>query len=106
MAQVGPPIGSPRVGHSALAHHRGSVGGSVLVIVRLARSPCPSRGSARHVPASGDRPSGVQPVAAAGERRGGEARAGATCQRAHTQSLVECPFLGTAPGDRGGWGGH
>ena len=32
--------------------------------------------------------------------------AGHTCQHAHTKSLVECPFLGTAPGDCGGWGGR
>ena len=66
-------------------------GGSALGIVGMARSPCPLRGSARRVPASGDRPSGTQPVAAAGERQGGEARAGETCPRAHAQGLVDCP---------------
>jgi hypothetical protein len=80
-------------------------GGSVLGIVGMARSPCPLRGSARHVPASGDRLSGAQPVAAAGERQGGEARAGETCPRAHAQGLVDCPFLGTEPADCGRWGG-
>ena len=57
------------------------------------------------MPADGDGARGAQPVAAEGETRGGESRAGETCQRAHTQGLVDCPFLGTAPGDCGRWGG-
>jgi hypothetical protein len=40
------------------------------------------------------------------ESRGGESWAGETCQHANAQGLVECPVLGTAPGDGRGWGGH
>ena len=105
-AQAAPSIGGPRVGQSALASPPVRGGGSVLVIVRLARAPGPSRGSARPVPAWGDGARGAQPVAAEGQTQGGESRAGETCPRAHTQSLVNCPFLGTAPGDGGGWGGR
>ena len=57
------------------------------------------------MPADGDGARGAPPVAAAGETRGGESRAGETCQRANAKSLVDCPFLGTAPGDCGRWGG-
>ena len=105
LAPMSPEGGGLRVGQSALAHPPWLRGGSVLGIVGMARSPCPLRGSARRVPASGDRPSGTQPVAAAGERQGGEARAGETCPRAHAQGLVDCPFLGTEPADCGRWGG-
>jgi hypothetical protein len=56
------------------------------------------------VPAYGDGARGAQPVAAEGETRGGESRAGETCQRANAQGLVERPFLGTAPGDGRRWG--
>jgi hypothetical protein len=33
------------------------------------------------------------------------APSGETCPRAHAQGLVDCPFLGTEPGDCGRWGG-
>ena len=105
LAPMSPEGGGLRLGQSALAHPPWLRGGSALGIVGMARSPCPLRGSARRVPASGDRPSGTQPVAAAGERQGGEARAGETCPRAHAQGLVDCPFLGTEPADCGRWGG-
>jgi hypothetical protein len=57
------------------------------------------RSSARYVPVSAHQPSGAQLVAATGRPRAGE-----TCQGAHAQSWVKCPFLGTRPGHGTGGG--
>ena len=57
------------------------------------------RGRARHVPASAHQPSGAERVAMAGKPRIEE-----TCQGAHAQSWVKCPFLGTRLGHGAGGG--
>jgi hypothetical protein len=89
VAQADPAIGGPPVGQSTVAHPPVFGGGLVLA----------PRGRARHVPASAHQPSGAERVAATGRPRAGE-----TCQGAHAQSWVKCPFLGTRPGHGAGGG--
>jgi hypothetical protein len=105
LAQVGPPIGSPRVGQSALSHppwFRGGLGAGDRqhgpLPVSIPRQ-CTPRARLR-------RPALRRPTGGRGRQYAGRGlTAGHTCQRANAQGLVNCPFLGTAPGDCGRWGG-
>jgi hypothetical protein len=88
VAPTDPAIGGPPAGQPTVAHPPVFGGGWGLA----------PRGYARHVPASAHQPSGAERVAMAGKPQIEE-----TCQGAHAQSWVKCPFLGTRLGHcRGG----
>ena len=101
----GSPIGSPRVGQSALSHppwFRGGLGagdrphGPLPVSIPRQCTPRARLG----------RPALRRPTCGCSRRDAGRGlTAGHTCQRANAQGLVNCPFLGTAQGDCGRWGG-
>jgi len=105
LAQAAHSIGGPRVGQSALSHPpwlRGGLGAGDRphgpLPVSIPRQ-CTPRARLR-------RPALRCPTCGRGRQDAGRGlTAGHACPRAHAQGLVNCPVLGTAPGDCGRWGG-